>query len=401
MPDWGLGTAVAYLDLTPYSAFLSRQHTLFVSPDPPAGVAGYLMPQSYLIVWCAAALSLSGVALAPAAGAEAEESSGGAARNSGLTLAGPLLGYARAASLSAIEPLLGLPGAAFAGEPIVLPSRMRDLAVSSQRDFALGVRESSRQALLYRLHPLASKPVGVRVSPEESAWHSVALSPTGSSAVLFGGEAGAAALLRGLPSAPELLRSIVLPSKDLIGKPAVRDDAGELLAAVRGGPGRGQVVSYRGAAPPREIYAGGDDLHIRFEPRGSRALVTDRRRGEVWLLSGSGQIRKVADSAQSQGGHPPLEAAFSGDAIVVIYSDGRVVIERVSRSGRQELQCRCRPSGLTALREPDLFQVSDGPGAAAVVRVDLTNPLLFLVAREQSPAEQASPPVPLRARIRR
>jgi hypothetical protein len=243
--------------------------------------------------------------------------------------------------------------------------------------------------------------VGVRVSPEGSAWGRVAISPTGSSAVLYGGAAGGAAILRGLPAAPELLRSIALPAAELIGKPAVRDDGALLLAAVREGPAIGKVLSFLGAGPPQEVYAGGDDLHIRFEPRGGRALVTDRRRGEVWLLEAAGQIRrKIADSTQSRGGHSLLEAAFSGDAIVVIDSGGRIVVQREGRSGSQELDCGCRPNGLIALREPDLFQVSDGPGAATVVRVDPMHPLVFLVARKQSLSEHARPPIPLRARIR-
>lgn len=358
------------------------------------------MSTSSLIAWWVAALSLTGAMVAPAKAAEGRASAASAAPNSELTLGGPLLGYALSANLAAVEPFLGLPGAAFAGEPIVLPSPMRDLAVSSQRAFALGVRESSGQALLYRLHPLVPSPVGVRVSPQERAWNQVALSPTGSSAVLHG--AGVAAILRGLPAAPELLRSVVFSSDEAVGKLAVRDDGGELLVAGREGPGRGRVVSYVGAAPPREVYTGGDDLHIRFEPRGSRALVTDRRRGEVWLLDGSKQARRlIPDSSQTQGGRSPLEAAFAADMIVVIHADGQIVITREGRAVGRELDCRCRPSGLAQLKEPDLFLVSRGRGAATVVRVDLSNPVVLLVARDQSLSEHSRPPIPLRARIRR
>lgn len=355
-----------------------------------------------LIVWLFAALSLAGAMGAPAKGAEAEASSENAAPDSQLTLAGALLGYARSPGSSMVEPLLGVPGAAFAGAPIVLPATMRDLAVSSQRAFALGVRESSGQALLYRLNPLVRSPVGVRVSPEGTAWSRVAMSPTGSCAVLYGGDAGTGAVLRGLPAAPELLRSVVFPSAELTGRPALRDDGGELLVAVRAGPWSGRVLSYIGAAPPREAYVGSDDLHIRFEPRGGRALVTDRRLGEVWLLDGSARTRQlILNASQTPAGPALLEAAFAGDAIVLIYSDGRLVVERDSQTGRQELDCKCRPSGLVALREPELLQVSDGPGAATVVRVDLRGSLVFLVAREQQRIDPSRRAIPLRARIRR
>ena len=113
-------------------------------------------------------------------------------------VSGPVMGFV-ADRLSGVRPILGVPGAATLGLPVLRDSGFQSIALSPSRDYALALVARGRQTVLLR--NLKSSVDAVKLQAPPGAGR-MAISLSGDAAVLHYPETQSVAVLTGLPQSP-------------------------------------------------------------------------------------------------------------------------------------------------------------------------------------------------------
>jgi hypothetical protein len=189
-----------------------------------------------------------------------------------MRLAGPLSGFVFDSGAAGIRPILGLPGAAYAGE--VIASGLQWASVAPGGAAALAYREGALYGLsgLERLEPVWSPVESALGKPDRAAW-----SADGSLAVIYSAAAGLAQLVR---------------------NPGARAAAGEPLPV--GGGVTALAVDSQG-----RIVAGLPDGVYLFDPQAPASLLAPVQGAvaialagdRLWAAGAGGEIVEVEDYA--------------------------------------------------------------------------------------------------------
>ena len=115
---------------------------------------------------------------------------------------GSLSGFVFDPAARGVRPLLGNPGAATMGEPLLAGSDLQQAAVSADGDYALAITSDGRGlvAILQLSGKTSVRPLGVMTA----AGDAVELSPLGSYAVLYQRKTQSLQVVKGLPVGPNL-----------------------------------------------------------------------------------------------------------------------------------------------------------------------------------------------------
>lgn len=254
----------------------------------------------------------------------------------------PVLGYLPASGY--LLPVRGIPASASIGSPVDFGGEFLQIAVSPRQDFALVSSLSSGAVLVAYPTGATTALTGTSSNPS-----SIALSPSGSAAVLWFASAHLLEIVSGLPSAP-VVRSV--NASFLSG--ASSDSLGDLPAAL--------AVSDDGAwgagAWPGGVWAFGPNGEVRSLLSGERgfALGFFAGREDLAVATGSGvsSIADVGGSATvsplytSSGGLVPMGLAISSDNRKIVLSGrgGGVVTIDASTGAASQVDCGCAPEGV-------------------------------------------------------
>lgn len=272
--------------------------------------------------------------------------------------------------------LRGIPAAARLSARFDSPD-LSVAAVSAERRYAMAIEGETGDVVVVRLagrERLAGAIAGVR---------RVAVSPSGSSAVVYSEAAHVAQIFTGLPESPQMRRQIDL--EEAPSRLAVSDDAGVLLAVVSRN-GAQLVLSLPAERDPEILLASPGIAGAEFL-RGGRDAVIAEGNGAVWKArdaSGPG-LERIADERDGVADLTSLAISSDGSRIVAGMRSGAVTVWNLSSGVRVTVDCACDPSGLTRLRGSVFRLNDDGVVPLWLLDAEGAEARIFFVAAERDP----------------
>ena len=200
---------------------------------------------------------------------------------------GPVLGFS-VDQAAGIRPILGLPGAATLGPPVISAEGLESVTLSPARDYALALLASGRAVVL--LKNLRST-AGASVLDIAAGPARIAISPSGDAAVLYYAETARLQVLAGLPESPAVSWSVDLSGRSGVGALAVSDGGGAVLVASAGEPAAVWLVTQ--AAGQRILYTAAGSVSLAFLVGSQDAAIADGAAGAVVLVRDPAEIGRA------------------------------------------------------------------------------------------------------------
>ncbi|MCE5310519.1 MAG: hypothetical protein LLG20_23010 [Acidobacteriales bacterium] len=326
-------------------------------------------------------------------------------------VSGPSLGLVAGRTAGTIRPILGIPGAAMWGAPLVVDFATTRTAVAPGGDFAVMV--ASENFRLARVRATGGAPEWLPVEAAGSAPDIVSFSPRGRSAVLYYRAAGRMVVLSGLRDqtvqATEVDTSSLPAATKLL---AVSEDGSSLLAAIQ--EGEATAVYFLKTAPaetrsrlsatvldgiegePEPLPTGtsasrltlfGAVTALEFAGDSQDALVADASANSIFLMADvGGSAQTVLLGSAREGIADPSWIKAPDNKRVLVANAGTGAITVLYRDGTSPLsiQCGCTITGLNPL----------GGGAVYRLTEPSSEPLLLLDAGGLEPRLVVVPPEP-------
>lgn len=201
----------------------------------------------------------------------------------------PILGFSIGPAPNVLSEILGIPGAARWGQPLVLPHDVTKIRLGPSQGYALIERRPEGETSLLVLAGIdvdfgIEEGTGgiVPIAGTVGKADLVAFSPTGRTAALYSKAAGRMQVISGLPEAPHISRDVQIDAPlDRLGM-AISDDGRALVLADP--PGNVYLVS--GEGHMIWLYDSQDVSDLTFMPGSHNLVICDRRSNRVVLLEG-------------------------------------------------------------------------------------------------------------------
>jgi hypothetical protein len=256
---------------------------------------------------------------------------------------GPFVGYVfdRGAGL---RPILGIPGAASIGEPIVANTGIATAAVSAERNYALVIAGDDRSPMLIDTGSAESRAIP-DVGPGVDR---VVLSPSASAALLYRKDLNRIDVIMGLPGNASLAWSA-----DLTQEPsalAVADDGEEFLAA-----DASSVVRIVRSGDQRHV-AGGDTASVAYRPQ-SREVLIGERSGRLLTVRESNDQVVLFTADRESFGEPIVVSSDRKRAYVA--SQSRIAIVPLDGGTADIVECACSITTLDRMEGESVFRLND------------------------------------------
>jgi hypothetical protein len=313
--------------------------------------------------------------------------------------------------VSALRPLPGIPGASYVGNPLPLGFVPEFVEVSPSHDYAVGVEEGTRTVFWIDLR--SGIPVAERLSSVGAGVDRVFFSPLGEAAALYYRAAKQVEVLTGLPGEADLRGRVDLASlPGLLTTLAVSDDGKVLAAATSQGDGGSLFVAEPGEEA-RLLGPLGRATALTFLHSSDDLLVADAGRNEILRIRNASTSAEWTVLASRRDGldQPVAVAAARDNATAFAVNSGDRTIARMPLGGGpvEFLECSCTPTGLDALAAGSVFRLTSAPsGPLYMLDVRAQNQglsseprVLFIPAKDQSPAGGDAGAVSPRGRVRR
>jgi DNA-binding beta-propeller fold protein YncE len=275
-------------------------------------------------------------------------------------LAGPQVGLVIDPASGAIRPVEGILGGASVGPMVASAVPLAGRAVSPLSDYVLAV--SARDLALWVAQPSRTGSAGAAAIPGAMrAPDAIAISPAGSHAAVYNGASAQLQVLKGLPSAPAVDRTIDLSSlSGSLTALAVSEDGAAVLAAIsESGGGAVYRITGQGIAAP--VVAAAHVTAMAFSGHGN-AAAADAANNLVWLITDvAGAAGATPLAGAGDGVDAPVGIAFSADSGAVYVanaSSNAVLVLNLAGGAPRSLPCACnlttlQPVGRGAFRLTD------------------------------------------------
>jgi hypothetical protein len=275
---------------------------------------------------------------------------------------GPVLGFS-VDQAAGIRPILGVPGAATLGSPVISAEGLGGVELSPARDYALALLSSGCEVVLIK--NLKSK-AGASALDVVPCPKRMAISPSGDAAVLYYDEPNRVQVLVGLPDSPSV--SWTLNVSDLPGWPAalaVSDGGGAVLISPAGDSA--SVWLAVPAVSRRLPYTGVGAPSLAFLVGSLDVVIADGDAGVVVVRDAAGQPQVTRIGGQAEGVSHPLAVAASQDNSRVFVANaqpGGVVSLSLTGKNPETQSCDCTVTGLWRMAGGTAFRLNeagDGP----------------------------------------
>jgi hypothetical protein len=230
--------------------------------------------------------------------------------------AGPTLGFVQGSAPSELQPILGIPGAARLGDPMLLPDSVTQTYLAPGHSYALAAQGSSAPlavVLLRGSSGIAPNPTLVPIPGAMAHADLVAFSPTAAAAALYSQQSGEVQVFTALPNSPHLLRDI--SNVQIAGAAhalAVSDDAQSVLIA----DASGTVYALSANAAPAPVYHVSQVSALVFVSQSHDAIVCDPASGSAAIVSADGAVQTL--QPPSGNGCRPQAAASTTDGRTIL-----------------------------------------------------------------------------------
>ena len=322
---------------------------------------------------------------------------GGLAAQDRSSVSGPLVGFVfdKAAG---IRPVLGVPGAATLGQPVMRSSGLEAVVFSPARDYALALAPRGGQVMLLRDLSTPGAAVGLQVAPGAAR---VAISPSGDVAVLYYPEAQAVSVLTGFPDAPAVSWSLAAPYlAGGLGALAVSDEGSAVLIAAAGD--QSPVWLLTPASGARFLSYVSSSPSLAFLSKSSDAVVADAGNSTVVLVRDpAGQAETTQIGGAAEGLSRPVAVTVTADnRRVLVANSAPASVVSLSLAGEEPLAltCNCVVTGLERLARGVTFRLS-APGESPLWLLDAaSSPPRIVFVPDSAPVRRgaARRPVPVR-----
>lgn len=283
----------------------------------------------------------------------------------------PVLGYAWDSKAQVLRQIDGVPGAAKV-----------NAAGDTGQGFALAIAAETHDYTLLldgkgALY-LAALPGGIPAEISAGPWSGMAISASGSYAVVFSTQ-GAAELIRGLPQQPSF-HKLDLPATNIRG--AVISNTGTTLLAADSVNGI-TIFSIPQNGVAIQAMTVGQLGGMAFVPASDRAVVADARNGTVTLIS-SVTVSPATNPINSAKMGQPVGIDVSADSRWAVVANSMGAVVRLDLSGQTTpitVTCGCAPATVANL-SGSAFRLTDAGSSIGWI-VDAGSPtprVLFVPA---------------------
>ncbi len=297
-------------------------------------------------------------------------------------IGGPVVGFVLDKA-EGVRPILGIPGAATLGQPVLPAAGFASIVLSPQRDYALALTEGEQRLALLR--NLSASPAAARLDVPPGASR-IVLSPAGDAAALYYRDARRVVVLTGLPDSPSVAWSLDLPDLGAgLAALVVSDGGSAILVATAGEPSSillfAADVEYR----PLRLVAGSPSLA--FLSNSLDAVVGDGASNLVFVVrdvKGAAEFTQIGGQAEGVS-RPVAVAAAAGNRRVLVANSEPGGVVSLGLAGEEPLAipCSCTPTILERLAGGAAFRLSDaGEGPVWLLDVESSPPRTVFVPRQ-------------------
>lgn len=278
-------------------------------------------------------------------------------------LRGPNLGYGFQPR-EGIRPILGLPGAARWGPAIPDTAEFTAVVFAPGRDYALALRSQTREVMLLSGLSDALSVSAIEAIPPGP--DRLALSPSGTAAVLFYGAAGKLMVLKGLPQSPAVAWELSLAGLHAGWTSFSVTDGAEMVFVTTEEDGGFWLSVVTPGAGFCKLYFRPGSAVVTALPDRTACLVAGRDENQLWVVDGvTGSLTPIA--SENEGVSRPVDIAVTGDrrSLLVANSEPWSILAVDLQHGATTL-LSAAPGPLSLRRlSGDVFQVAGETGEIA------------------------------------
>jgi len=284
---------------------------------------------------------------------------GGSLHGQSSAVNGPILGFIPDERVTAIRPIIGIPGASTLADGFQLEMAVRGLVISPKQDYAIAARSEDGQAIVIDLRseaPRISAMTGAQAGADI-----MSISPSGSVAAVYGNESKTLQLIGHLPEAPQLVHEF--NASHIAGRGtslAVSDDASvALVRFVDDDSVSLWVLDSAGASWPVAVD---QPSAFAFFPNTTDVIVGDNPTQSVFLIvdiRGAATQVPLTSTADAMNALTAVSVSQDGRRVFVADADGNVAVVDIQTRRSILLSCQCRPTGLYRLRGTSVFRLNE------------------------------------------
>jgi hypothetical protein len=286
--------------------------------------------------------------------------------NSGSTtgISVPTLGFLAGQAPPRLQPILGIPGSARLGAPLLLPATVTQIHIAPGHAYALVEQAPGNPLALASLQAITAQTRNLPLRPIVGALAQIdvlAFSPTGVSAVLYSRQTNQLQVLTGLPKSPQVYVS--LPSLSIANGPqkiAVSDDARAVLIS----DAAGSVYSVSQNAVLVPVHHSPEISALGFIPQSRESIICDRTLNTMSFLRDSNITPLALGPATNDRCQPEAAVSTADGKTILLACPAQHAILSIDRvSGLTRLhRVHSSPTGLDALGTRDTFLMSPAQG---------------------------------------
>jgi hypothetical protein len=276
----------------------------------------------------------------------------------------PALGFVSGQAPAQLQPILGIPGSARLGSPLLLPSTVTGIHMAPGHAYALLQQGPSNPLSMVLLQGITAQTQNLHLTPIPGTIGQVdlvAFSPMGSSAAIYSRETNQLQVLTGLPRSPRL--SLNLPNVAISGaaqKLAVSDDAQAVL--ISDSAGSVYSVSQNGAAVA--VHHSPEISALAFITQSHDSIICDRSLNTISMLRNSTATPFALGPAMNDTCQPEGAASSAdGGTLLLACPAQHAVLAVNSASGLTHVyNVAASPTSLERLALGDVFLISPAEG---------------------------------------
>lgn len=292
--------------------------------------------------------------------AQAPNGSGGTA--TGFSI--PALGFISGQAPAQLQPILGIPGSARLGSPLLLPSTVTGIHIAPGHAYALLQQGPSNPVSMVLLQGITAQTQNVQLTPIPGTIGQLdllAFSPMGTSAAIYSRETNQLQVLAGLPRSPRLSRNLSnVAMTGAAQKLAVSDDA--QLVLISDATGSVYSVSQNGAVTA--VHHSPEISALAFVTRSHDSIICDRSLNTISLLQNFIATPFALGPAMNDICQPEAAASTAdGGTLLLACPAQHTVLAVNSASGLTRVyNVAASPTSLDRLALGDVFLMSPPQG---------------------------------------